>query len=234
MLPALLALIAGLGFCWFCASHHAPMIQADILSRTSQALETARIPATGVSVDGRDVLLKGYRGSPEVSDEAQRIARQTWGNHSVRVEILERPAPPPPPPAAEVQSKINEIIRLKNIEFLTGKAELTPASVSTLDEVAAALIKSPALTVAIGGHTDSQGNPGANQELSQARANTVRNYLISKGVAGTRMTAAGFGQTKPIADNATPDGRQRNRRIEFSVTGGGTAEVLPASSGPAR
>lgn len=230
MLPALLALLAGLGAGWYCVVHHAPVIQADILSRTTAALGAARIPAAkAISVDGRDVVLKGFRGSPEVSEEAQRLARQTWGVKSVRVDILE---PPPAPPAAEVQTKINEIIRLKNIEFLTAKADLTPAGAATLDEVAAALSNSPALTVAIAGHTDSQGNPASNQKLSQARADSVRSYLVSKGIAGSRLTAAGFGQTKPIANNATPEGRQRNRRIEFSVTGGGTAEVVPAS-GPA-
>ena len=82
--------------------------------------------------------------------------------------------------------------------------------------------------MSISGHTDSSGDAASNQSLSQARADSVRSYLISKGIAAARMTAAGFGQTKPIADNATPDGRRRNRRIEFAVTGGGQAEVAPA------
>lgn len=206
------------------------MIQADILSRTSQALSSASIPTAGMSVDGRDVLLRGFRGSPEVSDQTVEMVRNLYGVRDVRVEILE---PPPAPKATEVQTKVNEIIKLKNVEFLTAKSELTPAGAATLDQVAAELAKAPALTIAIAGHTDSQGNPAANQALSQARADSVRNYLVSKGIAAARMTTAGFGQTKPIADNATPEGRQRNRRIEFSVTGGGQAEVVPASTAPA-
>ena len=230
MLPVLLALLAGLGFCWFCVRQHAPTIQADILARGSQALASARIPASGISVDGRDVVLKGLRGSPEVSEEARLAVLNTWGVRSVRLDTAE---PPPAPPAAEVQTRINEIIRLKNIEFLTGKAELTPLGAATLDEVAAALAKAPALTVAIAGHTDSRGNPARNLALSQLRAESVRNYLISRSIAASRMTTAGFGPSRPIADNGTEEGRQRNRRIEFSVTGGGTAEVVPASGRPA-
>ena len=229
MLPALLALLAALGLCWHCVTSHAPVIQEDILTRTRSALQAARIPTAGLSVDGRDVLLKGARGSREVSAEAQEIARRVWGvRDPVRVEETAPPAAPLPGMISEVQNKINEIVRLKNIEFRSGSAELTANGSATLDEVAAALGRSTMLTVSIAGHTDSQGDAAANQLLSEARAAAVKTYLQSKGVAGQRMTTAGLGQSKPIADNATPEGRQRNRRIEFGVTGGGQAQVLPA------
>lgn len=228
MLPALLALLATAGFCWHCVTSHAPEIQADILGRTRASLQAAHIPTAGLSVDGRDVLLQGVRGSREVSAEAQELARNLWGVREVQVRETAPPAFAPPAMISEVQTKIDELVRLRNIEFRSGSAELTAQGAATLDEVAAALGRSTALTVSIAGHTDSQGDAAANQLLSEARAVAVKTYLATKGVAAPRMTTAGYGQSKPIADNAAPEGRQRNRRIEFGVTGGGKAEVLPA------
>ena len=232
MLPSLLATFVGLILCWFCVTHHGPHIQADILARTGQAFEAAKIPAAGLSVDGRDVLLKGVQGSREVSDEAHDTAAAVWGVRTVQVETTPLPLPPPAPAPARaavtaVQDKLNDIVRLRNIEFRVGSADLTPEGSATLDQVAAALQKASALTVSISGHTDASGGPAANLTLSQARAASVKTYLVSKGVVASRLTATGFGQTKPVADNATPDGRQRNRRIEFGVTGGGQAEIVP-------
>jgi outer membrane protein OmpA-like peptidoglycan-associated protein len=231
VLPTLLAAALGAALCWYCVTHHAPKIQGDILSRTSQALSGAGLSAAGLSVDGRDAVLRGVRGSREVSAETQELVRNLWGVNSVRVELTEPPPQRTPAPAAvvsEVQTKIDDIIRLKNIEFATGSSLLTPLGAGTLNDVAAALAKSEALTVSISGHTDDQGNAVLNQNLSEARAGEVKRYLTSKGVAADRMTTAGYGQTKPIAGNATAEGRQRNRRIEFAVSGGGRAEVLPA------
>jgi outer membrane protein OmpA-like peptidoglycan-associated protein len=73
------------------------------------------------------------------------------------------------------------------------------------------------MVVEISGHTDNVGNPADNMILSQDRANTVRNYLIKKGVESNRVTAVGFGDTKPVADNITSQGRQMNRRTEVKI-----------------
>ena len=232
MLPILLASLGGaLAFCWFCIHHHAPSIQNDILDRTRQALTSAHIPVQGLSVDGRDVLLRGVHESSEIGAHAQQLAAAVWGVNSVHIE--ETPAPvvalvAAPMAVTEVQNKLNEIVRLKSVEFQSGSAQLTPEGAAVLNQVAETLTKSSALTVSIAGHTDARGNSAANQTLSEARANSVKSYLIGKGVAGARMTTAGFGQSKPIADNATSEGRGRNRRIEFGVTGGGQAEIAPA------
>ena len=74
-------------------------------------------------------------------------------------------------------------------------------------------------TIEVGGHTDSTGTEINNQRVSLQRAEAARNYLITKGVAAPRLVAKGFGSTVPIADNATPEGQEQNRRIEFVVTG---------------
>ena len=88
-----------------------------------------------------------------------------------------------------------------------------------LDAVAQSILAGPAATIEIGGHTDSEGTEVNNQRLSLQRAQAVRIYLAGKGVPAPRLVAMGFGSTVPIADNATPEGRAQNRRIEFTVTG---------------
>ena len=81
----------------------------------------------------------------------------------------------------------------------------------------AALAGQASLKVELGGHTDSQGADAANQALSQKRAESVRQYLLGKGIAADRVTAVGFGEAQPIADNNPPEGRKENRRVEFKI-----------------
>ena len=101
------------------------------------------------------------------------------------------------------------------INFDTGKADIKADGQSVIDEIASALRNTPALKVGIEGHTDNVGGAAANLKLSEARAQAVMAALVAKGIAAARLSAAGFGQTKPIADNAAEDGRAKNRRVEL-------------------
>lgn len=139
------------------------------------------------------------------------------------------PAPPPPAPAPApvaaapavaapapaAPAPIRDVVVLKGVNFATNSARLTPESTSVLDEVVAALQKRTEIRAEVAGHTDNRGTPAANQKLSQARAESVRTYLVSKGVAADRLTARGYGQDSPIADNKTENGRATNRRVEL-------------------
>lgn len=116
--------------------------------------------------------------------------------------------------------KIDELLEGKTIEFALGSAVITEAGRKILDQVAVILQEDKATRVEISGHTDNLGDPKANEILSDARADATQKYLVTKGVAAERLTTRGFGQEKPIADNATPEGQQRNRRIEFHVQEG--------------
>jgi outer membrane protein OmpA-like peptidoglycan-associated protein len=102
--------------------------------------------------------------------------------------------------------------------FTSAKADLMPAAQIKLNDVANALIKEDPLSkIVVEGHTDSQGGASYNQDLSQRRAQAVRDYLVTRGIAADRVTAQGFGLSRSIADNASPEGRANNRRVEIVV-----------------
>jgi OOP family OmpA-OmpF porin len=119
--------------------------------------------------------------------------------------------------AAAVQRDIGEFLKTRTVEFASGSAVLTRRGQAVLDTVAVMLAEAPDALIEVSGHTDDQGNDEANQILSQRRADATEAYLLKKGIADERMTSKGFGETSPIADNATPEGRQRNRRIQFRL-----------------
>jgi outer membrane protein OmpA-like peptidoglycan-associated protein len=104
---------------------------------------------------------------------------------------------------------------LEGVNFQTNKAILLPESEQILDRVAESLIAHPEVKVEVGGHCDSDGSDAYNQKLSERRAKAVRDYLIKKGVPGAQMTAKGYGESQPVADNATPEGKAKNRRVEL-------------------
>lgn len=107
---------------------------------------------------------------------------------------------------------------LKNIFFDVAKFDLKSESQIELDRVVQLLKDNPTVKVQIGGHTDNVGKPADNLKLSQDRANAVVKYLVSKGIAATRLTAKGFGETVPVAPNTTEEARAQNRRTELKIT----------------
>ncbi|RTZ60234.1 MAG: hypothetical protein DSZ33_03120 [Gammaproteobacteria bacterium] len=106
-------------------------------------------------------------------------------------------------------------IVLEGVHFETDSNKLTGDSTQILDKVAQSLIANPGIKVEIAGHTDSDGKANYNLALSQLRAQSVVNYLISKGVAAENLVARGYGETRPVADNNTAEGKAQNRRVEL-------------------
>lgn len=111
-----------------------------------------------------------------------------------------------------------EIIILQQVQFDTSKATIRKVSDQLLDEVAGVLKEHPEITrIEIQGHTDDRGKPKDNEKLSQDRADAVMAAMVKRGIEAGRMTAKGFGQNVPVADNKTTDGRQKNRRVQFKI-----------------
>lgn len=104
---------------------------------------------------------------------------------------------------------------LEGVNFEFDSARLTRESYEVLDRVARSLREWPEVRVEIGGHTDDQGTPEYNMDLSQRRTESVRDYLMSKGVGGSRLEARGYGESQPVTSNDTEEGRARNRRVEL-------------------
>jgi outer membrane protein OmpA-like peptidoglycan-associated protein len=119
----------------------------------------------------------------------------------------------------EIKKEVKVLFKkaLEGIQFETGKVAIEPGSFALLDQIFKVLIENPAYLIDVRGHTDNSGTPAANLKLSESRADAVRNYLIKKGISKKRITSQGMGDTKPIADNATEEGRTKNRRVEFVV-----------------
>lgn len=112
--------------------------------------------------------------------------------------------------------KVGVPIILEGIFFETGKSDITPESELTLQKVLTTLVSYPEIVVEISGHTDITGLYKKNLELSQKRADSVKNWLVKNGIDPFRIIAKGYGPDKPVAPNDTPEGRQKNRRIEFT------------------
>jgi OOP family OmpA-OmpF porin len=151
------------------------------------------------------------------------------------------PAPPPPPPNPDLDGdgvlnqhdkcpntrpgavvdldgcEVEVVIELEGVHFDFDSAKLKPEAMTILDDAAALLMKHERVVVEVGGHTDSTGPESYNQGLSERRANSVQDYLVSKGVRASRLSAKGYGEAMPVASNDTREGRAMNRRVELVV-----------------
>ena len=116
-------------------------------------------------------------------------------------------------------------VKIENLFFATNKTYILPQSEQAMSDLANFLLENPSVKIHIVGHTDAVGTDEANQILSEGRANSVRNDLIKRGVAADRMTAEGKGEREFVADNDTEEGRQLNRRVEFTITDVGDEDI---------
>jgi OOP family OmpA-OmpF porin len=150
------------------------------------------------------------------------------------VTVKQDPFPPleiradrPPPPPPKVVLTDSNIQITDKVQFETGSDKLLEVSFPLLDQVVDVMVGNPQLEqVEVQGHTDSTGTAAINRKLSQGRAESVRKYLVGKGVAKGRLTAKGYGPDVPIADNGTAEGRDANRRVEFKIIKQGPKKTI--------
>lgn len=129
-----------------------------------------------------------------------------------KVQVIAKPVVQLTPEEQKILQDVFE-----DLEFATGKSVIKAVSFPSLNKLATLLVTKRSYSLKVSGHTDDVGSDKSNQTLSVNRANAVKNYLIKKGVSKNRLEARGYGETQPIADNTTDEGRQKNRRVEFTV-----------------
>lgn len=182
----------------------------------AQELETARGANARLTAD-MDKLLKDADGDG-VSDFFDKCPGTAQGT---KVDGGGCDLPRDTTPRTVVQQITDEDRRLvrdaiQNLEFATGKADIKPSSYPSLNRVAE-LLKTKNFSLKLAGHTDNVGRDDNNMRLSKDRAESVRQYLVSQGANQSRIEATGYGETQPIASNKTAAGRQKNRRVEFTL-----------------
>jgi OOP family OmpA-OmpF porin len=181
------------------------------------------------------VEVTGVTGSQEARGRITQILSGKLGQgQTFRVNVTYDEALDPIasiPTPEECAAEVNAVITRTKITFTPASAELAPDARPVLDELAGILADCPAMQMEIGGHTDSQGSESGNQALSQARAEAVLLALQGRRVDISGMTAVGYGEALPIADNETEEGREANRRIEFVLKGVPGVAALAAEAG---
>ncbi len=199
-------------------------LPANWTMRTLAGLEALGHLATGkVAVRPDVVEVTGSTGEKAASTEISRLLSEKLGSAEdyrvdvTYVEALDPAAAMPTP--QECAADINAVLADNKITFAPGSAEIERGSLETVDRIAEIVKTCPDVAMEIGGYTDSQGREEMNKALSQRRAEAVVSALLARRVLTTNLTAYGYGEEYPIADNDTEEGREANRRIEFSLVG---------------
>lgn len=183
--------------------------------------KTFNLPAGKTSYFYVDVDKNGQPSLSQIteSNALNLLSNKTFQSHQVsRIVNTCAPSPAAPvivPPVvapSTVEIKQGQAFRL-GVQFDTNKSMIKPQYQAEINQVATYLNQHPEINVDVEGHTDSVGKDNLNQALSQRRAEAVRQALIAQGVAANRINAIGYGETRPIADNNTPSGREQNRRV---------------------
>lgn len=173
----------------------------------------------------------GYENSQESMDLSKLNKKQQFSQNIYLNPVAEKPVKKEEPKVEEPKIEKKETakeeasplkiednkFRLDKVFFEIGESNLLSESYEQLDGLLKMLKDDPKMKIIVEGHTDNIGDPTQNKRLSLERAFNVREYLISKGIAGNRIQFKGYGDTKPIADNSTEEGRKMNRRVEFVI-----------------
>jgi outer membrane protein OmpA-like peptidoglycan-associated protein len=201
----------------------------------SQQRETARLDARTHEADvAKDQVAAARTDSAEQKQAADRsrvdadTARASAASSQLQTEELQKQALQMKQQLDEMNAKVTErgvVLTLGDVLFTTGKADLKAAATGNLNKLVAFLGRYPDRTVLIEGYTDNVGSDDANQGLSQRRADGVRSYLIGQGVGIRRLTSLGKGESDPVADNTSVEGRQQNRRVEVVISNAPAASL---------
>jgi outer membrane protein OmpA-like peptidoglycan-associated protein len=192
---------------------HAPVTLREA-EQTLQAAEEARADGEREEMEHYTYMADRRLDLAQAQAERRQAEQQVAAFGDERKDVLLEAR------TREVEAiRAGTVLTLGDVLFETGQATLLPGAASQLDPLVEYMSTHPDSSVLIEGHTDSVGSGSYNQQLSQARADAVRSYLASRGIAMSRMLARGMGESIPVATNADSGGRQQNRRVEVTVQG---------------
>jgi OOP family OmpA-OmpF porin len=182
-----------------------------------------------LTIEPDTLRLTGTTGNPDlVSDLTRQLSDELESGSDFQLDVTYDEELDPVaslPTAEECVAQIQAVQEETKIIFDPGSVEINDAAGEILDRIAEILPDCQHVRMEIGGHTDSQGREEMNLNLSQSRADAVLNGLLARGVLVSNLTAQGYGESQPIAENETEDGRERNRRIEFRLLAAGTEDA---------
>jgi OOP family OmpA-OmpF porin len=197
-----------------------------LASGAPEGFEAAALAALGAadrltdmraSISDKTLAIEGETFTGIAANELRtKLSGELPPDFTLETRIVVRPPAEIIAPA-ECQADLGESLRQSSIRFETGSAGISTNSLGLLDRLAFTLRSCPEVRFEVGGHTDSEGTEEDNLDLSTARAQAVVDRLIRAGVRYSRLVAKGYGESRPVADNATQEGRARNRRIEFRI-----------------
>jgi outer membrane protein OmpA-like peptidoglycan-associated protein len=236
---------------------------AEAEAKRRQQAEQARVEAEQARLQAEQAKAEAERMKHEAQQAAQEAAQQKEAAEKARQTALEQQrlaeaetqkarqaAVQAENEKAQLRAQLLEqlnsilqtrdsarglIVNMSDVLFDTASATLKAGAREKLAKISGVLLAHPGLTLQIEGHTDSVGSDDYNQQLSERRSDAVRDFLAEEGVPGSSMSAKGFGKTQPVASNDTPEGRQRNRRVELVVSGdaiGNTSGTSASASAP--
>ena len=197
-------------------------------AQSRAALDANRMSSVNVAFQEapalqRVAILSGPITDPAAREAALKAVRAIAGVHDAR--WVDDAAPAAAPATAEAvascQADVDAAIQGKVVQFASGSATIDPASTALIETLAKAITACAGTHVEVAGHTDTTGNTAANQALSEARAKSVADAMAAHGVPSDRLTAKGYGSTKPVMAGTSRPANAANRRIEFVVASAG-------------
>ena len=205
------------------------MVQAQLVTaaRDKEQAQKGLLDTATMTAEQRNAQLQ------QSNQNLQRTSQQLDQERTARAEAEKR--------LKDAMARLNAFAAIKEeprgmvitlpggVLFESGKFALLGTAQEKLNQVADALLQNRDATMVVEGHTDSQGDPKMNQKLSEDRAKSVRDYLVTRGIAADRITSTGLGQDRPVADNKSAEGRANNRRVEIVVNGGNKGPTSKAA-----
>jgi OOP family OmpA-OmpF porin len=178
----------------------------------------SRVAGGHVELDGKALTVDGLVFQPAALEEiADTLDTSLPEGFVVAANTLAVRQDQQPISADACSNALQAVLKSGGIGFDGNKADISADSIGVLDRVSAAIARCPDTNIEIGAHSDSEGSTSRNRDRTQARAEAIEDFLVNAGIKRERLTAVGYGEAKPIADNKTEAGRAANRRIEFTV-----------------